>query len=146
MSMAEVGAPNACRCRRVDHWQVSIILAITPISVPFSKAAVTRSLSASCLFTSSSVLCVPFLIRTSTRKRGGSDCSRRTRTPSPITVARLQCVIVGVIRTVTVRRGDSGTFGSDGLMEISGSETTASSPREIGCSGSEIVDIKSRSN
>lgn len=28
-------------------------------------------------------------------------------------------------------------------MEISGSETTANSPREMGCSGSEIVDIKS---
>ena len=86
----------------IYHWQVSIIFAITPISVPFSRAAATRSLSANCLFTSSAVLCVPSLIRTSTRNRGGSDCSSLTRTPSPITVARLQCVIVGVIRTVTV--------------------------------------------
>lgn len=84
-------------------------------------------------------------MRTSIRKRGGSDCSRRTRTPRPITVARLQWVIVGVMRTVTVWRGESGTFGSDGRIEISGSETTANSPSEIGCSGSWIVDIKSES-
>lgn len=82
-------------------------------------------------------------MRTSTLKRGGRDCSKRTRTPSPITVARLQCVIVGVMRTVTVWRGDVGTFGRVGLMNISGKDTTANSPRERGCSGSEIDLIRS---
>lgn len=72
------------------QWQVSIILAMTPINAPFSKAAATRSLSASCLLTSSPVLCVPSLIRTSIRNLEGRDCSKRTRTPRPMTVARLQ--------------------------------------------------------
>ena len=129
--------------RPVDHWQVSIIFAMTPIRVPFSKAAATLSLSANCLLTSSPVLWVPSLIRTSIRNRGGSDCSSRTRTPNPITVAKLQWVIVGVTKTVTVRRGDSGTLGSDGLTKISGRETTASEPSDIGCSGSEIVEMRS---
>jgi hypothetical protein len=95
------------------------------------------------LLTSSPVLWVPSLMRTSVRKRGGRDCSSRTRTPSPMTVARLQWVMVGVIRTVTVWRGESGTLGRVGLMEISGRDTTASSPRERGCSGSEIDLIRS---
>lgn len=86
------------------------------------------------------------MIRTSTRNRGGSDCSSRTRTPRPITVAKLQWVIVGVMRTVAVRSGDSGTVGRDGLMEISGRETTAKEPSEMGCSGSEMVDTRSKSN
>ena len=127
------------------YWHVSSIFPITPISVPFSNAAATRSLSASCLLTSSAVVCVPSLIRTSVRKRGGRDCSRRTRTPSPITVAKLQCVIVGVMRTVTVRRGEEGLSGREGAMWMSGRETTARAPREMGCSGSVIVDIRSRS-
>ena len=127
----------------VDHWHVSSIFAMTPIRVPFSKAAATLSLSANCLLTSSPVLWVPSLIRTSIRNRGGSDCSSRTRTPNPITVAKLQWVIVGVTKTVTVRRGDSGTLGSDGLVKISGRETTASEPSDIGCSGSEIVEMRS---
>ena len=127
----------------VDHWHVSSIFAMTPIRVPFSKAAATLSLSANCLLTSSPVLWVPSLIRTSIRNRGGSDCSSRTRTPNPITVAKLQWVIVGVTKTVTVRRGDSGTLGSDGLTKISGRETTASEPSDIGCSGSEIVEMRS---
>ena len=132
----------ACHIVRV-HWHVSSIFAITPISVPFSKAAATRSLSASCLLTSSAVLCVPSLIRTSTRKRGGRDCSSRTRTPRPMTVARLQCVIVGVMRTVTVRRGEAGTYERVGVIEISGRDTTARAPNDIGCSGSDIVDTRS---
>lgn len=127
-----------------SYWQVSIILAMTPISAPFSNAAATRSLSANCLLTSSPVLCVPSLIRTSMRNRDGRDCSSRTRTPSPMTVARLQWVIVGVMRTVTVWSGESGTFGRVGLMAISGRETTANSPSEIGCSGSEMDEIRSR--
>lgn len=60
-----------------------------------------------------------------------------------MTVARLQCVMVGVIRTVTVWRGEEGTLGRVGLMKISGRETTASSPRERGCSGSEMDLIRS---
>lgn len=135
-SKARWGSPK-------DHWHVSNIFAITPIKVPFSRAAATLSLSANCLLTSSAVLWVPSLIRTSTRNRGGSDCSNRTRTPKPITVAKLQWVIVGVISTETVRSGDSGTLASEGLIEMSGRETTASAPSEIGCSGSEMVEIRS---
>jgi hypothetical protein len=60
-----------------------------------------------------------------------------------MTVARLQWVMVGVIRTVTVWRGEDGMCGRVGLMEISGRETTASSPRERGCSGSEMDLIRS---
>lgn len=116
---------------------------MTCIKAPFSNAAATRSLSPSCLFTSSPVLCVPSLMRTSTRKRGGRDCSNRTRTPSPITVAKLQCVMVGVISTVTVWRGELGTVGRVGWMDISGSETTANSPRDRGCSGSEMFLMRS---
>lgn len=63
-----------------------------------------------------------------------------------MTVAKLQCVIVGVMRTVTVRRGESGLFGRDGLIEMSGRETTASDPKDIGCSGSEIVETRSGSS
>lgn len=60
-----------------------------------------------------------------------------------MTVARLQCVIVGVMRTVTVRRGEDGLPGREGVMAISGKETTAREPRDIGCSGSEIVETRS---
>lgn len=95
----------------VHYSHVESILRITPISVPFSSAAATRSLSPSCLFTASSVLWVPFLIRTSTRNRGGKACSRRTRTPRPMTVASEQCVIVGVISTRTVLIGERGDEG-----------------------------------
>lgn len=109
----------------------------------FSSAAATRSLSASCLLTSSAVLCEPSLSRTSTLNRGGKACSSLTRTPSPITVARLQWVMVGVSRTVTLRRGDDGERGSAGVMLMSCSETTASSASGIGCSGSDIVAIRS---
>lgn len=116
---------------------------MTPINVAFSPAAATLSLSANCLFTSSPVLCEPSFIRTSIRKRGGKLCSSRTRTPSPMTVARLQCVIVGVTKTVTFRSGDDGLLGRAGVIKISGRDTTASSPKERGCSGSDMVDIRS---
>lgn len=53
-------------------------------------------------------------------------------------------MIVGVMRTVTVRRGDPGTWGRDGLIIISASETTASDPSEIGCSGSDMVETRSK--
>lgn len=52
-------------------------------------------------------------------------------------------MMVGVIRTVTVWSGESGTFGRVGLMAISGRETTANSPSEMGCSGSEMDEIRS---
>lgn len=52
-------------------------------------------------------------------------------------------MIVGVISTVTVCRGESGTSGRVGLIAISGRDTTANSPREMGCSGSEIDEMRS---
>lgn len=42
-----------------------------------------------------------------------------------------------------MRRGEDGFAGSEGEMEISGKETTAREPRDIGCSGSEIVETRS---
>lgn len=47
------------------------------------------------------------------------------------------------MRTVTVRRGEDGFAGKEGEMAMSGSETTAREPRDIGCSGSEIVETRS---
>jgi hypothetical protein len=44
---------------------------------------------------------------------------------------------------VTVCRGESGTSGRVGLMAISGRETTANSPKDMGCSGSEMVEMRS---
>lgn len=123
------------------HSQVESIFLRTPIRVPFSSAAATLSLSPSCLFTASSVLCVPFLMRTSMRNLGGRACSRRTRTPRPMTVANEQCVIVGVISTTTVlieERGDEG-----GRIRMSGRFTTAREPSESGCSGSEMDEMRS---
>jgi hypothetical protein len=93
------------------------------------------------LLTASSVLWVPFLMRTSTRKRGGKACSSRTRTPSPMTVAREQCVIVGVTSTTTVLIDEWGEVG--GCIWMSGRLTTASEPSERGCSGSEIDEMRS---
>ena len=123
------------------HRQVTSIFFNTLMSVPFSRAAATRSLSFSCFVTCSAVVCDPSLMRTSTLKRGGRACSRRTRTPSPMTVARLQCVMVGVTSTVTVLIGDARPLG--GEMWMSGRDTTANEPRLRGCSGSEMVDIRS---
>lgn len=120
---------------------VASIFRKTPSSVSFSSAAATRSLSASCLLTAASVLCVPSLMRTSTRNRGGRACSRRTRTPSPMTVARLQWVMVGVTSTSTVEMRELGRGG--GVMWMSAKLTTAREPRERGCSGSEIVEMRS---
>ena len=58
-------------------------------------------------------------------------------------MAKLQWVIVGVMRTVTVLSGESGILGKAGLMAISGRDTTAKEPKEIGCSGSDIVEMRS---
>lgn len=61
-----------------------------------------------------------------------------------MTVASEQCVIVGVILTSTWVRVFGSAFAEGvGVMAMSGRLTTASCPREIGCSGSEILDIKS---
>lgn len=60
-----------------------------------------------------------------------------------MTVARLQWVIVGVMRTVTVRRGESGEEGRVLEMKISGRLTTAREARERGCSGSWMVEMRS---
>ena len=121
------------------YLHVSSILFSTASSVPFSSAAATRSLSFSCFVTCVPVLWLPSLIRTSTRKRAGSARSSRTRTPSPITVARLQCVMVGVTITVTVLMPPARAR----LISMSGSDTTASEPRLSGCSGSEMVEMRS---
>lgn len=116
----------------------------TPMSVPFSNAAATLSLSPSCRLTCSAVLCVPSLILTSTRNRGGRACSSLTRTPRPITVAREQCVMVGVTRTVSVVSGDNEPLsGNVGVRKISGRLTTESEPRVKGCSGSEMGEMRS---
>ena len=124
--------------------QPSNIFLRTPIRVPFSNAAATLSLSPSCRLTCSAVLCVPSLILTSTRNLGGRACSSLTRTPKPMTVAREQWVMVGVMRTVSVVSGDDGPFsGNVGFREISGRLTTESDPRVRGCSGSEMVEIRS---
>lgn len=127
----------------LTHSHVSSIFLTKLCRVGFHSAAATRSLSANCLFTSSAVLCVPSLILTSTRNRAGSDSSSRTRTPRPMTVAKEQCCMVGVTSTVTVRSVLCGLFGSVGVILMSGSETTARLPRVIGCSGSDMVEIKS---
>ena len=128
----------------VPFSQPSNIFLKTPINVPFSNAAATLSLSPSCRLTCSAVLCVPSLILTSTRNLGGRACSSLTRTPRPITVAREQCVIVGVMRTVSVVSGDDEPFsGKVGVRKISGRLTTESEPRVRGCSGSEMLEMRS---
>lgn len=114
---------------------------ITLISDRFSMAAATLSLSPSCLFASSAVLDVPSLIRTSTRKRGGSACSKRTFTPKPMTVVSEHAEVVGVKRTVTVLMRERGDVG--GVMKMSSRVITPRDPSERGCSGSEMVEIRS---
>lgn len=122
------------------EWQPSSIFFKTPMRVAFSKAAATLSLSDNWRVTASAVLCVPSLIFTSTLNRGGRACSRRTRTPRPITVAREQWVMVGVIRTVTTLI--SSVFRK-GAMWISGRLTTEREPNVSGCSGSTIEEMRS---
>ena len=53
-------------------------------------------------------------------------------------MASEQCVIVGVISTSTVERSRVR-----GAIWMSGRLTTAREPRERGCSGSEIVEMRS---
>ena len=59
-------------------------------------------------------------------------------------MAREQCVIVGVMRTVSVVSGDDEPLsGNVGVKKISGRLTTESEPRVRGCSGSEMLEIRS---
>jgi hypothetical protein len=63
-----------------------------------------------------------------------------------MTVASEQCVMVGVISTATwtMVLGDGGGLREgEGVMWMSGRFMTESCPRETGCSGSEMVDIRS---
>lgn len=64
---------------------------ITFIKLLFSRAAATLSLSASCLFTAISEVCVPGVISTVTLNRGGNDRNSFTLIDKPINVAMLSC-------------------------------------------------------
>ena len=120
---------------------VANIVLTTLISDLFSIAAATLSLSPSCLFTSFADVDVPSLMRTSTLMRGGSACTNRTSTPNPMTVVSEHAEVVGVRRTVTVLMRERGEVG--GMIEISSSFTTPNDPKDRGCSGSEMVEIRS---
>lgn len=123
--------------------QGCIIFLSMPMRLLFSKAAATRSLSASCLLTSSACAWVSFLILTSTLKLGGKVFSNRTLTPSPMTVASEQCETVGVSSTRT-RESADGFVGSSGEIRwTSWSLTTPSDSSDRGCSGSDIGAIRS---
>ncbi|KAI6875895.1 hypothetical protein KC323_g98 [Hortaea werneckii] len=139
-------AINMWRCdtlcsRATLHSHVASIVLTTLTSDRFSIAAATRSLSPSCLLTSSAVLDVPSLIRTSIRNLGGRALTSRTLTPNPITVVREQAVVVGVIKTLTVLMRERGEVG--GKIAISSNFTTPREPRDSGCSGSEMVEMRS---
>lgn len=111
------------------HWLITFIRLL------FSKAAATRSLSANCLFTATSDVCVPGVISTVTLKRGGNDLNSFTLIDSPIRVAMLQCGIVGVKLTNT------SLFLLSTFMRLGC--TTCNSSNVNGCSGSLISRIKS---
>lgn len=52
--------------------------------------------------------------------------------------------MVGVMRTVSVVSGDDEPLsGNVGVREISGRLTTESEPRVRGCSGSEMLEMRS---
>ena len=104
----------------------------------FSRAAMTRSLSLSYLLTSSSYSCLPFSIKMSTLYAEGSDRSNLTRIIRPISVAMPQFGIVGVNSTRT----------SFVILEIDicCAETTDSSSSVLGCSGSSMCLIMSKTS
>lgn len=102
----------------------------------FSKAAATRSLSASCLLTACSEACVPGVIWTSILNLSGSDLISFTFMDRPISVAMLQCGIVGVNSTATVL---SASFTLTRTCS-----TTFSSSRVRGCSGSLMERMRSK--
>ena len=61
-----------------------------------------------------------------------------------MTVAREQCVIVGVMRTVSVVSGDDEPLsGKVGVRKISGRLPPESEPSVKGCSGSEMFEMRS---
>jgi hypothetical protein len=62
-----------------------------------------------------------------------------------MTVASEQCVIVGVISTATwtIVFGEGAPREGEGVMWMSGRLMTDNCPRETGCSGSDIVEIRS---
>lgn len=66
------------------HWLITFMRLL------FSRAAATRSLSANCLFTAISDVCVPGVISTVTLNRGGRERNNFTLIDSPINVAMLQ--------------------------------------------------------
>ncbi len=76
-----------------NHW-ICIPPAIhrftTPNKCSFSSAALTLSLSASCLLTACSLIWVPLSILTTTLKREGRDRKSLTRMDRPIKVAMEQ--------------------------------------------------------
>lgn len=87
----------ACFSQTCDiNQRIAMHWFITPMRWEFSVAAATRSLSASCLFTASSELWVPGVIATLTLNLEGSDRNSWTRIDKPISVAMLQCGMVGV--------------------------------------------------
>mmetsp|Transcript_9211 Transcript_9211/g.27667 ORF Transcript_9211/g.27667 Transcript_9211/m.27667 type:complete len:215 (+) Transcript_9211:392-1036(+) len=110
--------------------------ATMPARLGFSRAAATRSLSFSCLFTAASLACPPGLTAMSTLKRGGRARSSFTRMHSPIRVAMLQCCTVGVNWTCTAP--------ASSCTDMSDSETTLSCSRLYGCSGSWISRMCSK--
>mmetsp|Transcript_22937 Transcript_22937/g.58385 ORF Transcript_22937/g.58385 Transcript_22937/m.58385 type:complete len:209 (-) Transcript_22937:80-706(-) len=111
-------------------------LSTTPRRLSFSKAAATRSLSLSCLLTACSEACVPGVMATSTLKRGGRERSSLTRMLSPISVAMLQCGIVGVKVKLTSPRSSSTV--------ISWRCATLSCSSVFGCSGSLMSRMRSK--
>ena len=114
-------------------------LATSAASPGFSSAAATRSLSASCRLTASSVECVPGAMETSTLNRGGSAAVSRVRRVRPIRVAMEQWATVGVKRTVAVDRdgdGDDDDGGGASTTVTAVGVTTPSCSRVSGCSGS----------
>lgn len=115
--------------------QIAIHWLMTSIRFLFSRAAATRSLSASCLFTAASDACEPGVISTVTLNRGGSERNNFTRIDNPIRVAMLQCGMVGVKLINT-----SFVWLSTLTSRCS---TTCSSSSVSGCSGSLISRIRS---
>lgn len=116
--------------QKAIHWLITFIRSA------FSKAAATLSLSANCLLTAVSEVCVPGVISTVTLNFGGNDRNNFTRIERPIKVAILQWGMVGVNWTNT------WLFSLSTLMRFCW--TTCSSSNVNGCSGSLISRTKSK--
>lgn len=113
-------------------------LATSDLSPGFSSAAATRSLSASCLLTSSSCECFPSAIVTSTLNLFGKACASLTRRHRPISVAIEQCETVGVKAKATAPAASSTATAA--------SETTPSCSKVYGCSGSAMARTWSKTS